>query len=261
MNEVHSYHTERVHKVNLILIFIIDILVVIPNIVNIGWAHSLPNVMAGMVVMILAMTNYYLRIPTYVKGFIFASMPNVIIYLLFYLDQFSLNKHYILLLSIAMVSLYFKSELILSFSLLINVEYILAYLIHPGFLGINGNFEEFIAVLFTVNGVLALLYYLTCWGRDLIQVSYEKEVEAKHVLAKLQRIFHTIEKSGVVLENNVKSFNEIVDHFYESSKVIKESLEQMTAGIQEQANSVNYVSETMLISSEKAIVQLKFPES
>lgn len=49
-----------------------------------------------------------------------------------------------------------------------------------------------------------------------------------------------------------KSINEIVDHFYESSKVIKESLEQMTAGIQEQANSVNYVSETMLISSEKA---------
>src|SRR5699024_10887883 len=87
-------------------------------------------VIAGLFVFLLTFINYFLAIDEYLKGLIFALLPNIVVTALFFLDGFALNKHYLIFLSIAMVTLYFKKELILVFIILINIEYIAIFLLN-----------------------------------------------------------------------------------------------------------------------------------
>lgn len=249
----NTYDYQRVHRVNLILVFIIVFLIVIPRIFENGFQQSGFMIIAGIFALVLAVVNYFIKISSFIKGIIFAAMPNIIVMSLFYMEGYSLSKHYLLILSIAMVVLYFKQSLILLFSLLINSEYIVTYLLRPkDFLGDDSNWLHFFILIFLVNCVLTILYFLTEWGRNLIQSSKDKEKEANTILEKLKNTFGSIEAGAETLENNVAQFRQMIESFSESSHSIKEAVQQMTAGIQDQANSVSYVNESMATSMDKA---------
>lgn len=103
MNHLDTYNTKRVHKVNFILLFAITFLLVIPIVLARGVGDSIGIIIAGLVVIIISTGNYFLPIPAYVKGFIFALIPNLVVMLLFVIDGFALNKHYLIFLTIAMI--------------------------------------------------------------------------------------------------------------------------------------------------------------
>ncbi|MCU9614826.1 methyl-accepting chemotaxis protein [Caldibacillus lycopersici] len=253
MNYQDTYNTKRVHKVNLALLIAVVFLIIIPIIMERGLMDALSDVIAGLLVIVLSIVNYFLPIPTYGKGFIFAILPNVVVMALFYLDGYALNKHYLLFLTIAMIALYFKKELILIFAVILNVALITTYILNPGeLLGIDNSFKGFITVVIVVDCVLAALYFLTKWGRDLIRDSYEKEIESKNLLVKLQETLDSIEKGTVTLDTNITNFNKNISTFYHSRQYIMDAVSQMSAGIQEQTNSMIYVSETMGHSMERA---------
>lgn len=67
-----------------------------------------------------------------------AAVPGFIVVALFYIDGFTLNKHYMLFLTVAMAALYLKKELIATFTPLLNIILIITYFINPtGMLGTN----------------------------------------------------------------------------------------------------------------------------
>lgn len=98
------YDTRKVHRVNLAIISVLAILICGPMILSKGIVF----LFIGLGVIGLAVGNYFLPIPTYVKGFIFGMIPSSVVFTLFLLDTFSLNKHYILLCTIAIIALYLK---------------------------------------------------------------------------------------------------------------------------------------------------------
>ncbi|WP_053217242.1 methyl-accepting chemotaxis protein [Virgibacillus senegalensis] len=252
MEQHDSYNTQRVHNVNLILLLVVVFLLVIPIVFERGLADSIGIVVAGAVVLLLSVGNYFLPIRTYWKGFIFALLPYLVVIALFFSDGFALNKHYLILLSIAMIALYFKKGLILLFGVVVDAGLVLTYLFNSAeLLNIDDNFKGFITVFVLVNAILAVLYLLTSWGRELIDASYEKEMEAKQLVEKLEETFHSIEEGTATLESNIGNFNTNISTIYDSSHNILDSVQQMAAGIQEEANSVSLVSESMGSSLEK----------
>ena len=131
-----NYNTQRVHKVNLVLLTALVFLIVVPITVERGVSDSAGIIVAGALVLLLSAVNYFLPIPEYLKGLFFALLPNIVVVALFNLDGFALNKHYLILLTLAMVTLYLKKELILVFSLIVNAAYISMYMFNPsGLLG------------------------------------------------------------------------------------------------------------------------------
>lgn len=65
-------------------------------------------------------------------------LPYPVLSLLRYIDGFTLNKHYMLFLTVAMAALYLKKELIATFTPLLNIILIITYFINPtGMLGTN----------------------------------------------------------------------------------------------------------------------------
>ena len=124
MTQTETQNTQRVHKVNVGLLIILVFLVVIPILYERGMSDASGIAVAGSLVFLLTIINYFLPINDYLKGFFFALLPNIVVAALFILDGYALNKHYLIFLTIAMVTLYFKKELILAFIVLINIEYI-----------------------------------------------------------------------------------------------------------------------------------------
>ncbi|HWJ77973.1 MAG TPA: methyl-accepting chemotaxis protein [Niallia sp.] len=247
-----NYNTQRVHRVNIILTIVLIFLICIPIVTVKGFAASKDIIMAGLLVLILSTITYFLRINTYIKGFVIALLPFLVMIALVVVDGFALNKHYIILLTIAMVTLYFKKELILALGILLDIAYILLYVLLPdNLLGVNQDLKGFITVFFITNAIIVLLYLLTKWGRHLIEDAYQKELESERLVDKLTSAFTSIEEVSDLLDRHITRFNTDMGTIYKSSKSIIKSVEQMATGIHEEANSVNIINDSMAHSMTK----------
>jgi len=247
-----SYNTQRVHRINLTLIIAIVLVILTPIVINRGLSNTVPLVLSGAAVILLAVINYLLPIRPYLKGLLFAIFPNIVILSIFYFDKFTVNKHYLLFLTIAMIALYFRKELILAFGIYYNVALIVTYLVKAeNFYGTYDTTTMFITILSSVNCALLMLYLLSKWGRALIEESYRKEMRAQELLEKLRRTFGAIEKSTVTLESSISEFNRNINSIYNSSRHILDSAEQMAACIEEEASSISEINHKMGNALEK----------
>ena len=81
--------------------------IVIPLIVAKGFAESKMFISAGICVIVLAGLNYFVKMPDTVKAVLFAILPGTVIFTLFFLDGFALNKHYFIFITIVMAAICF----------------------------------------------------------------------------------------------------------------------------------------------------------
>ncbi|WP_413377359.1 methyl-accepting chemotaxis protein [Alkalihalobacillus sp. 1P02AB] len=252
--EIHdAYNTKRVHLVSLTLICILVLLLIVPVVMDRGLQDTIPIVIACAGIVLLSVLNYFLPISAYLKGFSFALIPNCAALILLVLDGFTLNKHYIIIVTIGVVALYFKKNLILYFGIFLNIGLITIYLIGPEqLLGADHQLKAMVTILAMVNGILVVLYLLTKWGRELIEESYQKELRANQLLEQLKETFGAIEKGTDQLENNVTHFNTNIETIYESSQYMLDAVQQMTEAIQEESNSLHVVNIAMGNSLQKA---------
>lgn len=254
MENQDTYNTIRVHKVNLLITILCVLLTCSPIIFAIGFSQSITFIIAGAAVIMLSTINFYLPINTYLKGLFFAILPSLVIIALFYLHGYALSKHYIIITTIAMIALYFKKELILAYGIYINVAIIITYLISPTRLmgDVNHGVQDFIIMLVLLDILLVLLYLLTNWGRALINESQQKEIETRKLLEKLKNTFNSIEDGTDSLDSNIGHFNTNISNIFDSSHVILDSVQQMAIGIQNEANSISLVNESMGKSLQQA---------
>ncbi|WP_342503730.1 methyl-accepting chemotaxis protein [Lysinibacillus sp. FSL L8-0126] len=246
------YDTRKVHRVNLAIISILAILICGPMILSKG-IHFL---FIGLAVISLAVCNYLLPIKTYVKGFIFGLIPSSVVFTLFLLDSFSLNKHYILLCTVAIIALYFKKELIVFFGILTNLSFFILYMVNSS--SLLGPFDDiivFVTLLAIMNGVIIVFYLLAKWGNELIEHAKAQQNEVQASFNQLQNTFLEIEKSSQALDEHVTQFQQT------TSKQILLATEAISASIQQEASSlqvihgtmgdsVHFVNETLTISKD-----------
>lgn len=242
---MQSYDIKRVHKVNLyvivILVFLIDVLVVASS----GWADSVFQIIAGIVILVLSLLNYILPIPPFYKSLFFPLLPFIVIMGLFYTDGYALNQHYILVVCITMAALYFNSKLMTTFAIIFTLVFIATYLTNPvGLLGVD-SFEIFITVLVSIDGVMILLSLLSKWGNELVDRSGKAEGRANEFLDKLKESGRSLENTTLELDKNIGRFNKEISGIYNTSRGILDSVQQMSAAIEEEASSIYTINDSM----------------
>lgn len=115
------YNVERVHKVNILITIAIVLLLAVQASITAGIARGLSIGLQGGIVVALSLLNWFLPLKPYIKGLLFAAIPGIVVSALFYLDVYALNKHYLLVMTLAMAALYFRRELILIQAAIIDV--------------------------------------------------------------------------------------------------------------------------------------------
>ena len=251
MPGMDRYNVQRVHRVNLMVTAMIVLLFSMQSMITQGISRGLSITLLGGIVFALAAINYFLPVNKYVKGLLFALIPCLVVGSQFILDKFAVNKHFIFISSIAMATLYFKKEVILIHGLIVNVMYIAIYLFKPdNLLGSGAVLSSFITVMIILNGILALLYFLTKWGRELADEAYKKELQAQELLGKLKDTFASIDSSTNVLANNVQLVKSNMNSVAESSSSINRAMQDMASTVSEDASSINTINESMAASLE-----------
>lgn len=242
MEKKLRYDTQKVHRVNLAIISVLAILICGPMILSKGVLF----LFVGLIVIALAVCNYFLPIKTYVKGFIFGLIPASIVFTLFLLDSFSLNKHYILLCTVAIIALYFKKELIVFFGVLTNISFFILYVVNsPSLLGPFDDIIVFVTLIAIMNGVIIAFYLIAKWGNELIEHAAIQQKNVQISFQQLQNAFQEIEQSSLALDEHVTQFQQTMQRISGSSKQILLATEDISASIQQEASSLQMIHGTM----------------
>lgn len=240
-----EYDIKRVHKVNLFVVISMVALIVGQIILSIGF--DLTAAVAGPLIIVLALINYFTKINDYIKGFLFALLPAAVIVALFYLDGAGLNKHYMLLLTVPIIALYFKKELIMIHGVLVTLAYIVSYFLIPEkFYGVDVKFSWFITITTMVIGIFILLWFLTKWANELLVAAQKNEQDAINLVDKINNTIKTVETNTNALDTNISESSENIAEISVSSQSIVVSVQQIAGAIQEEASSVNIVNDRMI---------------
>lgn len=246
MLQQDTYNTQRVHKVNVIVTVLVVVLMTVQSMITQGLNHGMKVGIEGSLVIILTIVNFFLPVNKYIKGLLFGLIPGIVISVLFCIDNYALNKHYILVTSVAMITLYFKKEIIMVYGIILDIMLVAVFLIKPeNLVGPGGGTGEFVSSLVVLNGTVVLLYFLSKWGRDLINETYQRELQAKELLEKLKATFVKVDDSTNVLEEKIARFNTNIDTISEGSRNITESMQEMAGAIQLEATSAHRINDTM----------------
>jgi len=245
----YDIHCKKVHKVNLSLTFCLIVLIVAPLVYLYGLENSKLYIASGLIIGTLATINYFVPIPDKAKGLFFALLPLTVICILFFLDKFALNKHYILFFTLIMITLYFNKQLIMIFGFVISVYIFTLYFFVPHkFLGDNYNIPSLITVYSIICGVLALLYFLTDAGHKLILQSTNKEQEAQKLIQQLTGLLKTINESAIKLNDSTEAVTQNMERIQNDSRSIFETVEQMAAAISSEAQNITRINDSVMSS-------------
>ncbi len=243
MNE--TYNIKRVHKVSLAVIVSLAILIAVQSVISSG-SDGYETLIQALIIIVLAVINFFLPINKYAKGFIFTLIPVLVVTGLFYLEAFTLDKHYIITATSAIAALYFNKKLLMGYSATINAAMILAYTLRPeNTIGVGQDLSVFISIMLIFNGSLIALFFLTKWGRELLDDANREKEQTDKLLDDLNNSLATIEKSATVLDSSVVSLKTNVNDMSEGSYTLTASAQEMAKAVQDEAVSVNEVNNAM----------------
>jgi methyl-accepting chemotaxis protein len=241
-----GYNIRRVHKVNLAATIIIVSLLCVQVVIAKGFAEGAKVLIASSTLIALSIINYFVPINNTLKSILFPIINGTAAFGLIFADGFTLNKHYLIFSTVAMIALYFRKELILVYGIFVNIGYILMYLLVPeNLLSTNTALKEIITIITLFNGIIVLLYFLTKWGNELVLQATKKEEEAKKLLTQLEQTFHTIDEGAHSLNENINDVDIQLKGINEASQGIVDSVQQMATAIQDEASSIYRINESM----------------
>jgi len=242
-----NYNLKKVNRVNVILVWIISIVLTVQEIFTSGLAIGIDTGKKATVTAVLALIVYFIPMRGHIKGFIMCMIPTFATLGVTYFEGASISVHFIYFVSIAMATLYFKKELLVTYAGFLNVFLILVYIARPeNLLGtVDNGFNAFTSYLVMMNGVIIILFFLTKWGNEIIQTSNNSEKKATELLYNLEGTLQKIDEGAIGLDELISSFRENLATSKESSTSITIAVQEVSIGISEEANNITNITMNM----------------
>jgi methyl-accepting chemotaxis protein len=241
-NTIKDYDTKRVDKFNLRLIWAIVFVLSGEVTANYGIDIGIKTAIIGLSTCIAATLVYFLKFNKNIKSLILGSAGTLASFGLLYIFNGNSRLFLVNFISLAMVSLYFSRKLIIYYVVLFNVSYSTVFLLNPEYIISGGNASEFISRIFLFNVSALVIYFLSKWGNEHIISSIKSETEATQLVGKLEKIIQTIKESTVKLNSNIEESSGDLQITKEISSSITAAIQEISAGVSEEANSIQNIS-------------------
>jgi methyl-accepting chemotaxis protein len=121
--------------------------------------------------------------------------------------------------------------------------------------------QDFCIQLACILFCTTCLFLLTKWGVEQIRIATEKEEQANTLLIDLQKTMDTINSNTVTLNNDIVETNTNLKNVQEASNGIIATVQEVTKGIGEQAESTSEINNMMSDAEEKISEVLKYSEN
>jgi methyl-accepting chemotaxis protein len=238
-SKTFSFNLQRVHQLNLKITCFLLVLLLIQVIITNGFAESKLYILTGVGVIACACLNYFMKLPYVMKAVLFALLPGTVVFALFLIDGYALNKHYLFFITFVMAAIYFDRKILITFGLIMDMYVVLLYVLAPDkFLGENSTFFNFITVFLVYNGILFMLNKLNEWGGELVSESQKREQEASKLLQETKQLVAMIEQGAQTLGAETEDVKNTSNSLATVSDTILNSTQQIAKSIQSEADSI-----------------------
>lgn len=245
--KANGYDLKRVSRVNLGVVYIGAIIILLEKLINNGFGEIfITNAIKGAIIVVVSTVFYFLPIKEQIKGGVFSSII-VFISLQTSIISPNLGGFLFFIVAFSMTALYFQKELILVEAVIINISFVMLFIINPESMAYNTSaVAGFSKLLIYFNLIAVFLFLLTKWGRDLIDSVIKKGDETNEVADKLNLTLRKINDVSVVFDEDLNKFSKSIESIKESNVEIKEAMKEIASSVQEQASNTSSISGKML---------------
>lgn len=237
------YNFKRVHKINLTATYGIIVFYLLSKFIASGVESLVKNSIYALPILVLSTIVYFVPLGNLIKGFLFGFIPTITIVALFFIDGFSMDKHYIIFVAIAMITMYFEKRLIVIEGILLNLLYLLMFIVIPEhLLAENNTISNFVGILIMLDANLIGLYLLNSWAKNLLVKAVEKENEINKVMYSLSQTLKDVEEGTMILDQNMTEMTKNANSTKLSSGQVAVAMQEIAIGVQEQAGSVTDIN-------------------
>ncbi|GKX65339.1 methyl-accepting chemotaxis protein [Inconstantimicrobium mannanitabidum] len=250
-----KYDVKKAHLLNIFIVVLLSIFLTIVSFIS--TSVGMTSLAESVVVWIILALIYFVHINDNIKAIIYAAVPLAISGSMFFMNGASqVGNNVLMIVSIAMIALYFNNKLVAIYQVLVNLLLIVQYVTYGSRLLIdnNGNIWTLIYVLICVNSILCLLFFLTKWGRALVDAAVAKEKVSMELSEKLNVSMEQIKTSINVVNSTIDDFDRDIDSSKEAISNLNIAIQEMASGVSEQSGSLSSINEKMQFAS-KNIVQ------
>lgn len=153
---------------------------------------------------------------------------------------------FIMLLPVSLGALYLNRRLYLTVVGLLDVGFVLRHILQSAG-------ENFIMNLFLVNLITSILFFMTLWGSDLIKLAASQGEKARGSLDELTRTFELIQSSTAQLNLDISACNSNLREVWDDSASMLKTVEEVSKGVMEQAESISEISQMMNEAEQKMV--------
>lgn len=253
-NDSAGYNVKRTHLVNLAVLLVLTVVLTLLSFTGENMSAGLVALAKAIIGWIILSIIYFLKINDDLKALIISVFPALVGASMFLTNpDFLVGDHYLIIVSIAMIALYFNSRLIVIFGAFVNAVFIVVFCINSRALLINSNANvfTFIAIILFINSILVLLYYLTKWAKKLLNDSTKKEHVAMELSNKLNQSMKGIKNNLNTVNTTINDFDKSIASSRESISNLSAAMQDMAGGVSEQAHNIASVNEKMNTASDK----------
>ncbi|KGK85094.1 hypothetical protein DP73_18940 [Desulfosporosinus sp. HMP52] len=242
-----GYDLKRVSKVNLSVIYGADILILLESLIYNGFdTLFFTNSVKVLIVLVISTSVYFVPIKEQVKGGVFSIVISLIA-LQTNIQSPSIGSFMLLMLAFSMSALYFEKALVLIVGGVIDTIIITTYVMHPlALTNTTSPASGLTRPLVYFNVSVILIFYLTKWGRDLVDSVVSKEKETGELLDKLQLTMHKVSEVSTVFDLELSSFSKNIEAIKQSNDHIVVAMTEVAVGVQEQAVNIEDINYNML---------------
>ena len=245
-------HLKNADKVSTTIIDVIVLLITILAFTKHGFEGGLKLALPLIIVAILTTGFYFVKLNSRIKGVIYALLITLISLKDFLTPGMGFNATYALLLSMAIMAMYFREKLVISHGLILNILLVGIYFFNPQeLLSGNTRFSLFLLLLVNANAIFLCFFFITKWSSNLVDMSEEKAKEALSLVDILNITLLKVKNGTQILNDTVSIFSKNMDSNLSTIKNVNIAIQEISRGVQHQADSISIINSQMNnISSE-----------
>lgn len=241
-----GYNLKRVSKVNLSVLYIAAIFILLESLIYNGVGQLFfTNAVKVLIVIIMSTSVYFVPIKEQVKGGIFSIVISLIA-LQTNIESPSISSFMLLMLAFSMSALYFQKELVLIVGGVIDIIIIATYVMNPlAMANSTSPASGLTRILVYFNVSVILIFFLTKWGRDLVDSVVFKEKETGELLSKLTLTMNKVSEVSTVLDVDLNRFSDNIQSIKQSNDSIMTAMTEVAVGVQEQAVNIGEINDNI----------------
>jgi X-X-X-Leu-X-X-Gly heptad repeat protein len=243
-----EYDQKKVDKVNLVIILVLAAIIIMQAFVK-GQGKGPMVTMQTLPVIALTILVYFLRIKRFIKSLLFGLIPLAAICLVIFMNEFSLDRHYMLSITTVVIALYFNKKLLFVYGAIFNALVLLLYAIRPDhLLGEETAIPFFLSIFFMLNGQIIALYFLTKWGNAILNNAIDNNTAINELVEKLQASGRIQNKQSEYQKAEVKKLLNNLERLSEGELIYDIKLAEPDEDTKEEYELFQTIGEKLYIS-------------